>query len=194
MLVRSWVAMLVSPHSCALRMKGAASYRIIQAMSGCLSACRQKPRSKSPAAGAQSTVETGGSQGGEDVLRRRCDSSTRPLQEARVRPHELDPPVANVGHELDYAGDGSALVVDAFTMHDPSGEQRSFRELETITPSGLGPLVANPPAVPEFSRARANRAPAPAGFFIVMSSAARSVAVSASRIRRSRAWASGTIF
>jgi urease accessory protein len=33
--------------------------------------------------------------------------------------------------ELDCASDACALVVDAFTMHDPSGEARCFRELET---------------------------------------------------------------
>ena len=33
--------------------------------------------------------------------------------------------------ELDCASDACALVVDAFTMHDPSGGARGFRELET---------------------------------------------------------------
>lgn len=33
--------------------------------------------------------------------------------------------------ELDCANDACALVVDAFTTHDPSGEARGFRELET---------------------------------------------------------------
>ncbi|MGY4435061.1 urease accessory protein [Bradyrhizobium sp. F1.13.1] len=46
--------------------------------------------------------------------------------------------------ELDCANDGSALIVDAFTMHDPSGEARNFRELEStfcLRRSGSEPLV-----------------------------------------------------
>lgn len=34
--------------------------------------------------------------------------------------------------ELDCADDASALVVDAFTMHDPGGHARGFRELESV--------------------------------------------------------------
>lgn len=33
--------------------------------------------------------------------------------------------------EIDCAADASALVVDAFTMHDPAGDDRCFRELES---------------------------------------------------------------
>ncbi len=33
--------------------------------------------------------------------------------------------------ELDCANDACALIVDAFTMHDPGGESRCFRELES---------------------------------------------------------------
>ncbi|UPK32605.1 urease accessory protein UreD [Bradyrhizobium sp. 186] len=46
--------------------------------------------------------------------------------------------------ELDCANDGSALIVDAFTMHDPRGEARGFRELEStfcLRRSGSEPLV-----------------------------------------------------
>ncbi|MDN3279363.1 urease accessory protein UreD [Frankia sp. RB7] len=46
--------------------------------------------------------------------------------------------------DLDCAKDGSALVVDAFTMHDPRGEARGFRDLEStfcLRRSGSEPLV-----------------------------------------------------
>lgn len=33
--------------------------------------------------------------------------------------------------EIDCAPDASALIVDAFTMHDPAGEDRCFRELQS---------------------------------------------------------------
>lgn len=46
--------------------------------------------------------------------------------------------------ELDCANDGAALIVDAFTMHDPRGEARVFRELTStfcLRRSGSEPVV-----------------------------------------------------
>ncbi|WP_338828018.1 urease accessory protein UreD [Bradyrhizobium sp. 27S5] len=46
--------------------------------------------------------------------------------------------------ELDCAKEGCTLVVDAFTMHDPGGEARGFRELEStfcLRRSGGEPLM-----------------------------------------------------
>jgi urease accessory protein len=48
--------------------------------------------------------------------------------------------------ELDCASDACALVVDAFTMHDPGGEARGFRELETgfcLRRSGGEPVLVD---------------------------------------------------
>lgn len=48
--------------------------------------------------------------------------------------------------ELDCAANGSALIVDAFTMHDPRGEARGFRELEStfcLRRSGGEPLMVD---------------------------------------------------
>lgn len=46
--------------------------------------------------------------------------------------------------ELDCADEGRCLIVDAFTMHDPSGKSRGFRELEStfrLRRSGGEPLM-----------------------------------------------------
>ncbi|KJC54160.1 urease accessory protein ureD [Bradyrhizobium sp. LTSPM299] len=46
--------------------------------------------------------------------------------------------------ELDCANEACTLIVDAFTMHDPGGEARSFRELEStycLRRSGSEPLM-----------------------------------------------------
>lgn len=46
--------------------------------------------------------------------------------------------------EIDCAADASALVVDAFTMHDPTGDDRCFRELEStfcLRRSGSEPVL-----------------------------------------------------